>query len=64
MSPKVFSHGFNALQSGFTPGAIHGSVFQLGGVAVIRPDNSLVYFYESHEAGDHPPVMGIVEALG
>lgn len=63
MGLKVFSRAFSALISGYMPGTVQGSALQLGGVVIIRPDATVAYSFASAEAGDHPPVASLLEAL-
>ena len=62
-SPKVLVHGFRALRSGFRQGLTRGDHFQLGGVLVVKPDDTILYRYLSETAGDHPPTSDILAAL-
>lgn len=61
---KSFTKSFSALKAGLMPGSLQGNAMQLGGVVVIEPDNSIRYFFQSSEAGDHPSVEDLLEALG
>ncbi len=63
LGPRAFGHAFRALRSGARQGATRGDPWQLGGALVIRPSGEIAYRYASREAGDHPPVAGILEAL-
>lgn len=64
LSPRLPLHALRALRGGSRQGAVQGDLWQLGGVFVIRPGGELAYRYASREAGDHPPVQEIVDALG
>jgi hypothetical protein len=61
---KSFTQSFLALKAGLMPGALQGSAMQLGGAVIIEPDNNIKYFFQSSEAGDHPSVENLLEALG
>ncbi len=63
LSPRLPLNALRALGSGSRQTGVQGDPWQLGGVFVIRPDGELLYRYESREAGDHPPVEDILEAL-
>jgi NAD(P)-dependent dehydrogenase (short-subunit alcohol dehydrogenase family) len=63
LSPRLPLNALRALRSGHRQGAVQGDPWQLGGVFVIRPPGELVYRYVSREAGDHPPVDEILDAL-
>ncbi|MBF0100302.1 MAG: hypothetical protein HQK77_05270 [Desulfobacterales bacterium] len=60
---KTIKSAINAITTGYGQKGIQGDAFQQGGVVVIYPDNTPVYFYISNEAGDHPPVSEIIKAL-
>jgi len=63
MSFKVLSRGFSALGAGYKPGTIKGSVLQLGGAIIVNPDTTIAYYFSSAEAGDHPPITDLLDAL-
>jgi NAD(P)-dependent dehydrogenase (short-subunit alcohol dehydrogenase family) len=63
LSPRLPLNALRALRRGSRQGAVQGDPWQLGGVFVIRPGGELTYRYVSREAGDHPPVADILEAL-
>jgi hypothetical protein len=63
MGLKVLSRAFSALGAGHTPGTVQGSVLQLGGVVIIRPDATIFYYFASVAAGDHPPMTALLEAF-
>jgi NAD(P)-dependent dehydrogenase (short-subunit alcohol dehydrogenase family) len=63
LSPRLPLNALRALLSGSRQGSVQGDLWQLGGVFVIRPGGELAYRYVSREAGDHPPVDAILEAL-
>ena len=64
LSPRLPLNVLRALRSGSRQSGVQGDPWQLGGVFVIQPGGDLTYRYESREAGDHPPVEEILEALG
>jgi hypothetical protein len=39
---------------------VQGDAFQLGGVAIIRPDGTMPWHYGSGYAGDHPPLATLM----
>jgi NAD(P)-dependent dehydrogenase (short-subunit alcohol dehydrogenase family) len=63
LSPRLPCNAVRALRGGLSQGAVEGDLWQLGGVFVIRRDGELAYRYVSREAGDHPPIDDILEAL-
>jgi len=63
MGLKAFSRGFSALRAGHKPGTIQGSALQLGGAIIVKSDGTVAYYFASAEAGDHPPVADLLEAL-
>ena len=60
---KSFTAGFTALKSGQLPGAMKGSALQLGGAALITPDQTVPYYFQSKFAGDHPEISELLEAV-
>jgi NAD(P)-dependent dehydrogenase (short-subunit alcohol dehydrogenase family)/peroxiredoxin len=63
LSPRLPMNAVRALLGGSRQGSVQGDIWQLGGVFVVRPGGELAYRYVSREAGDHPPVDAILEAL-
>jgi len=63
LSPRLPRNALRALRAGYRQTSVQGDPWQLGGVFVIRPGGELAYRYVSREAGDHPPVDTILEAL-
>lgn len=63
LSPRLLGNAFRALRGGARQGTVQGDAWQLGGVFVIRPGGRVSYAYRSREAGDHPPVEELLEAL-
>ena len=63
LSPRMPLNALRAMGSGARQEGVQGDAWQLGGVFVIRPNGDLVYEYASREAGDHPPIPDILEAL-
>lgn len=63
MSLKAFSRGLSALRAGYKPGTIQGSALQLGGAVIVCPDRTVAYYFSSAEAGDHPPIADLLDAL-
>jgi NAD(P)-dependent dehydrogenase (short-subunit alcohol dehydrogenase family) len=63
LSPRLPLHALRALGGGSRQGSVQGDLWQLGGVFVIRAGGELAYRYVSREAGDHPPLEEILEAL-
>jgi hypothetical protein len=63
LSPRVPLNALRALTSGFRQTSIEGDAFQLGGVFVIAPGGEVRYRYVSREAGDHPPIDAVLDAL-
>lgn len=63
LSPRIAAHAIRALRSGARQGLVRGDGPQLGGVLVVLPGGRIAYRYLSREAGDHPPVSEVLEAL-
>jgi NAD(P)-dependent dehydrogenase (short-subunit alcohol dehydrogenase family) len=63
LSPRLAGNALRALRSGSRQTGVEGDPWQLGGVFVIRPGGDVTYRYVSREAGDHPPVDDVLEAL-
>jgi hypothetical protein len=63
LSPRVAWNGFRALRSGARQQSVQGDPWQLGGVFVIRSDGTVTFEHRSREAGDHPLVSDVLEAL-
>jgi len=63
LSPRLPFHALRALRSGARQSDVQGDPWQLGGVFVIAAGGDLKYRYVSREAGDHPAVEDILEAL-
>jgi hypothetical protein len=63
MGLKVLSRAFSALGAGHMPGIVQGSALQLGGAVILRPDATVAYYFASAEAGDHPPINALLDAL-
>lgn len=60
---KSFTAGFTALMGGHKPGALKGSPLQLGGAAIVTPDNRVTYYFQSKFAGDHPSIAELLDAV-
>ncbi len=63
LSPRVGLNAMRSLRAGFRQTSVQGDAFQLGGVFVIREGGELVYEYASREAGDHPPIEDVLDAV-
>ena len=63
MSLKALSRGFSALRAGYKPGTIQGSALQLGGAVIVCPDTTVAYYFSSAEAGEHPKIADLLDAL-
>jgi dehydrogenase/reductase SDR family protein 12 len=63
LSPRLPLNAIRALRSGARQGEVQGDPWQLGGVFVIRPGGALTFRHVSREAGDHPPVRDVLDAL-
>lgn len=59
---KTIKSAFNALKTGYGQKGIQGDALQQGGVVVIHPVDTPVYFYMNNEAGDHAPLDEILNA--
>ena len=53
---KPAADAIKAFLAGYRPGAVHGSVLQLGGALVVDTGGTILYQHRSRKAGDHPPV--------
>ena len=63
LGPRVWRSGLRALRSGARQTRVKGHPFQQGGVLILVPGDRAVYSHISGEAGDHPPVADVIEAL-
>jgi NAD(P)-dependent dehydrogenase (short-subunit alcohol dehydrogenase family) len=63
LSPRLPLNAVRALRKGYRQTDVQGDPWQLGGVFVIKPGDTLTYRYISREAGDHAPVDEILGAL-
>jgi len=61
--PKVVLRGISAFRQGFRQTRTLGDPLQQGGVLVILAGGVLRFEYVSKEAGDHPEVARILDAL-
>jgi hypothetical protein len=52
-----------ARAEGFKVKGLFGDLTQLGGLLVVKPPASLVYFHKSRFAGDHPNMKDVIEAI-
>ena len=60
---KSFTQTFSAFKAGFMPGALQGNALQLGGAAIIDPEDNVKYFFQSSKAGDHPSIEDLLKAI-
>ncbi len=60
---KPLRSALSAIKAGIRPGTLQGSALQLGGAAVIGPGNELRFLFREQQAGDHPPVSALLEAV-
>jgi hypothetical protein len=63
LSPRVPLNALRAFRRGARQGSVQGDPWQLGGVFVIRPGGKLAFRHVSREAGDHPPIDTLLDAL-
>ncbi len=63
LSPRMPLNALRSMSKGFRQGTVQGDAFQLGGVFVIQTGGDLAYHYASREAGDHPPIEDILDAI-
>ena len=63
LRPRVALNALRAARGGFRQGATLGPAWQQGGVFVLGPGDVERYRYLSREAGDHPAIEAILEAL-
>jgi hypothetical protein len=63
IGPRVWRGGLRALRRGARQTRVKGHPFQQGGVLVLAPGNRVLYTHISREAGDHPPVQDVLDAL-
>ncbi|MCG8619382.1 MAG: AhpC/TSA family protein [Desulfobacterales bacterium] len=56
IGPSVLFRGLSALKSGHRQGGIQGNTLQLGGAAVISPEDELLYYFAERSAGEHPDI--------
>lgn len=62
LSLRVFRRAAEARAAGFSQRGVRGDAFQVGGVAILKADGTIPYFYASRESGDHPPVAALLDA--
>ncbi len=60
---KPVQRVLSAIKSGIRPGSLQGSALQLGGAVVIAPGSEVRYLFRERQAGDHPPVAQLLEAV-
>jgi len=63
LSPRLPLHALRALRSGSRQTGVQGDPWQLGGTFVILPGGGLAFRHLSREAGDHPAIEEVLEAL-
>lgn len=63
VSRRTVGHVWRAMRQGHRQSAVQGDPWQLGGAFVITPSGKTVYSQVSREAGDHPPLAELLEAL-
>lgn len=59
---KTVKTALHALSTGYMQKGIQGDALQQGGVVVIDSAGAPVYFYANTEAGDHAPIIEIIQA--
>lgn len=63
LGPRVLAKGaLAARRDGVVQGRTVGHPAQLGGVLVVRPDNSIAYVHLADDASDNPPNDEVLEA--
>tara|TARA_B100000614_G_scaffold129766_1_gene115789 strand:- start:135 stop:515 length:381 start_codon:yes stop_codon:yes gene_type:complete len=60
LRPGVLFRGLVALKSGHRQGAVQGNTLQLGGAAVISPEEKLLYYFAERSAGEHPDIEDLL----
>lgn len=63
LSHKSVGHAFRAMRGGFRQTRVQGDPWQLGGAFLITKEGHTIYEQISQEAGDHPPVSALMEAV-
>jgi hypothetical protein len=63
LSPRMPLNALRSMRKGFRQTSVQGDAFQLGGVFVIQTGGELAYRYASREAGDHPPIEDVLDAI-
>ena len=63
LSPKMPLNALRSMSKGFRQTSVQGDALQLGGVFVIQQGGELSYGYASREAGDHPPIDDVLDAI-
>lgn len=59
---RPIKDAFAAFRAGFRPGSLQGNALQLGGALVLGTDGTILYRYQSSDAGDHPPIEDLLGA--
>lgn len=62
-SMNVLKNSVRAMKNGHFQGMTKGDPWQQGGVFVLGPGDTEHYAYVSAQAGDHPPVDEVVDAI-
>ena len=60
---RVVGNAIRAYREGYRQTEVLGDPWQQGGVFVIDTDGTVAFSYASARAGDHPPVIDILQAL-
>jgi peroxiredoxin len=60
---KQIKRVLSALRAGHRPGSLQGNALQLGGAAIIETDATIRLLIKEEQAGDHPPVSILLDAL-
>jgi peroxiredoxin len=62
-SLRSFGHILRAMRGGFKQSGVQGDPWQLGAVFLIDRDGRTLFEHFSREAGDHPPIQKIKQAV-
>jgi hypothetical protein len=63
LSWRTFGHLLRAWRGGHRQAGVQGDPWQLGGTFVMAPPDRVLFTHISREAGDHPRIQDLLQAL-
>ena len=64
MSINSIFKAASAFKNGYRQGSLQGSTLQLGGAIIIDTAGSILYYFASRKAGEHPDVADLIRSIG